>query len=1619
MNGSDEVMDVDEVDPAVQAETLKAQANVFYKEGKYQSAVELYGKAIELQPQNPTYYGNRSAAYTMLKRHTDSVIDCRMSLSKDPLQIKVYSRAAKGLVFMGDTTAAADMLRKAISVAKENPALLDHISRLSEELSSVMRTESLVTEAFDRVASKDFNGGLEAIEAAMSQSDPAVRLSRSSTSKSKLISADLSNLSPKWRLLRADCLLGLRELSEAGKIVFPLLQADQTNSEALTLHAEILYMNDTNPITYIQTLLQKALSCDPDHKRARAFMKKIKLLESIKSEGNEAYQKADWEAAITAYTKFLQEDTFAGVVKVKVLSNRATVRSKMNNHTQAVADATAALELLELLTFGPQQADSHGATPSDCANSVNSALFLKLYLRRADSQTKLESYDDAFRDYTAADGISPGDQKVQAALRSTQQLQRQAKRKDYYKILGVDRGAGESEIKKAYRKLALQYHPDKQAGLADDEKAAADAKFKEIGEAYSVLSDPQKKNMFDSGMDIDGSSASAGASPFGGGFGMGGMGGEVPMEVSLDIMRMFMSGGMGGGMGGGFPGMHAHGGHGGGRSRGGQSQFFQSSKSGPRPPVAAPPPFAAVVSRIGGPGPVTAVAFDPAQSLLAAGLSDGSVILVGAAPNHEISLSAPADSNPNAEISFLRFKVGDRYLVAINSRNEIVVWNVATLTVQFPPVPVGVEVTTLDVPSNASGFFYIGLTTGDVLIYDALRGIKSPYTIPLLKLQEHNQESSDALAAQSKVVALETCPADHDLLLIAYAVGSAYIWNLKEKAPLMRFSYVNAGPPSQMTGACWRPDGTHVVTAHEGGVLAFWAARDGNSLVEGFKGFTVGGDKDSRRKPLYVRRVTSVAEDVLTSGAVDILPIYRMVWCGMGDASALYIAGGTCAGELFGVTVMEFAKDFKSPTRQSMLAQECHILDFVIAVQPPSYTGCEPPAPFIITLTVNNDLRGHLLSDDEFFKPLSIHPSLTLLSSPDLVGTAKVVAGKWIPIVQTSSTSPSSTAITINPTTGTLVVSSGAIVLVLKHKLSTAPVNATPAPAAALNDDDMEKIMAELDASIDDVLDELKEHTVTAEGSSNGSNKGLPAVPPRPTAAPELPPRQNPDANAATAAALSDRAADEKSKPAAEDPLVNNQSVAVDRVYLRSHKILKGCWAPYAQNIYMDNISVVTYAEWIPLLAAATFSNTLIVTDVSSGKAIHTEAFQASPHHEIVLLKFVETFFDKEPTVRPILYVGLADGSIYAYGFTHFTNPHPTVTRRIQIVKASPAHHDASATPYTLFNRPISLFVLDENGHVVEDQPSARFGPKTAAQPLHGNFLVITGSRSVVILLLDPNVAPQLVSERSFTASGTGIFGALMPASSSAGTSAIVKAGLAMHTGSPIIVTVSGHGVIRGFSLPGLEPVAARAVERMNAGSDDETGLVNVYGSGVGPRKLVPESIEILIDGRVCISSGTKEIRELAGLCDLSKLVMTYDMIYSKYFRFPPSSTRLYDLGRQNAWARLVRRPGANTQSDQVRQENELFGGRRHVPANDIGTAAGPSSNMAAAHPLADARDKLAQRGEKLQELDEKFSNLADSSKSMVSVNIINYKLTCESNPKADMLKEYNKKQAAKKWWQL
>ena len=110
-----------------------------------------------------------------------------------------------------------------------------------------------------------------------------------------------------------------------------------------------------------------------------------------------------------------------------------------------------------------------------------------------------------------------------------------ADKRDYYEVLGVQKGATDDQIKKAHRKLAKKYHPD-----LNKDNPEAEEKFKEVNEAYEVLSDKDKRAKYDqfgfAGVDPNDGAGQGGYGGFGGGFDMGDLG---------DIFGSFFGGGFG------------------------------------------------------------------------------------------------------------------------------------------------------------------------------------------------------------------------------------------------------------------------------------------------------------------------------------------------------------------------------------------------------------------------------------------------------------------------------------------------------------------------------------------------------------------------------------------------------------------------------------------------------------------------------------------------------------------------------------------------------------------------------------------------------------------------------------------------------------------------------------------------------------------------------------------------------------------------------------------------------------------------------------------------------------------------------------------------------------------
>jgi DnaJ family protein C protein 7 len=462
------------------AEQYKEEGNKRYKERDFQSALALYTRAIEKNPNEPALYTNRAATNLQLKQYKEAVDDALKATELDPKFTKGYYRAGQAYLQMGKMFEAKMQLQKALQLSPNDKAIAQEFQNL-DRITDFMQTGKRYLET------KNY-------EEALNQFNMALQLAPQSIA---------------LKLLRSEALLGLGKYSDAAKEAGLILRDDDPNSsDAYYIRGKALYYNGSvdNGLKHVN----QALNLDPDNQKCFQFRKQLKQIEQLKEEGNQAFKNGNYVDAMEKYSRAVAVDPLNNTLNATLNCNLAAAAAKQNKHEEAVKYATLAI----------------GQNPE----------YVKAYIRRGDSYTALEKHEDAMRDYQKAHDLEKDNQQIQQKLREAQKKYKKAKRKDYYKILGIEKSAGEDEIKKAYRKKALEWHPDKFQN--EEEKVKAEEMFKDIGEAYSVLSDNQKRQRYDSGIDLEDMD--------------GGMGADVDVN---DIFRMFFGGGMGGmgGMGG-FPG---------------------------------------------------------------------------------------------------------------------------------------------------------------------------------------------------------------------------------------------------------------------------------------------------------------------------------------------------------------------------------------------------------------------------------------------------------------------------------------------------------------------------------------------------------------------------------------------------------------------------------------------------------------------------------------------------------------------------------------------------------------------------------------------------------------------------------------------------------------------------------------------------------------------------------------------------------------------------------------------------------------------------------------------------------------------------------------------------------
>jgi DnaJ family protein C protein 3 len=423
---------------------------------KYDQAIRHYSDAIEADPSNFRAFYKRATVYQARHRHREALGDLNQVTMLNPDYHLALVARGKLNKELGKFAQAKEDLQKVLeskrsSVKNKAQAQLDGISAL----------EQLLVQGQKLFESQNYQGAKEQFTKALDKA-------------------------PSWvaaRYARARADFELQNYPEVIDDTMKLLKVKQNDLDAIILRGHALkYFGDLDGAFMHYDSCLKWDSGHANCKESRESLQKFKdSMELAEKRLNNDHGKL----ALPDIEFCLSFDQKLTVFRVKLLTMKCKALLKAKNPDQALEVCNDVLAIED----------------SNEVHKLKGEIFIEK-----------EDYDQAVREFEKV--VNAGDHSANEGLHKAKKLQKMALRKDYYKILGVAKTASANEIKKAFRKLAVKYHPDKVKSLNEAEQQDADKQMKEVGEAYAILSDEEKRTKYDNGDDIDMGNAGHGFNPF-------------------------------------------------------------------------------------------------------------------------------------------------------------------------------------------------------------------------------------------------------------------------------------------------------------------------------------------------------------------------------------------------------------------------------------------------------------------------------------------------------------------------------------------------------------------------------------------------------------------------------------------------------------------------------------------------------------------------------------------------------------------------------------------------------------------------------------------------------------------------------------------------------------------------------------------------------------------------------------------------------------------------------------------------------------------------------------------------------------------------------------------------
>eukprot|EP01029_Cantina_marsupialis_P030569 TRINITY_DN8314_c0_g1_i1.p1 TRINITY_DN8314_c0_g1~~TRINITY_DN8314_c0_g1_i1.p1 ORF type:complete len:491 (+),score=162.62 TRINITY_DN8314_c0_g1_i1:102-1574(+) len=422
---------------------LKNQADGLLHNNQVDEAIKVFNQVIEAEPGVARNYYKRYRAFLRARNYRSAVNDLNQALSLDDSFTLGYIQRGKLLILTGECQKAVEDLSMAHKLAPKKRNVVEERQRASKCIQLSEMIPQYVRQGNIPYAFQLYEQLL-----------------------------DISSASIEFLMGYAQLQYDHGDKSEAQRQAGEVLKIDENHFEALLLRGRAFF-EDNLEMTMIH--FQMALRLDPENKSVKTEYRKIKGIKKAVTKGREAVEKNDYKETIEWFTILLERiDATSGVYYNEGVEGLCKAYS-LDNQTEKAED------------FCKQAVKANDSNPEN-------------FFYLGEALHGKGDFDMALHNYRRAHELDKQNRTYIDAIHRAETSIKQASQKNYYKILGVARNASKSEIKKAYRKLALEYHPDKQKDDAAREEAQQ--MFHDIAEAYEVLSDEDLRARYDRGEDI-------------------------------------------------------------------------------------------------------------------------------------------------------------------------------------------------------------------------------------------------------------------------------------------------------------------------------------------------------------------------------------------------------------------------------------------------------------------------------------------------------------------------------------------------------------------------------------------------------------------------------------------------------------------------------------------------------------------------------------------------------------------------------------------------------------------------------------------------------------------------------------------------------------------------------------------------------------------------------------------------------------------------------------------------------------------------------------------------------------------------------------------------------------